>query len=112
MSHETRDHKALGKTEVRTVKKQTAYKVSITRDDGKPITDTEYITCLQTAIKQRIKREAEKAADSVRKQIEYLRTERPELYQKFTKGARLDDLLDVIAGERRLIKGLRSGALR
>ena len=61
---------------------------------------------------QRIKGEAKKAGENVRAEIEYLRTERPELYFKFINGARLDDLLDIVAGEKRLLKAVKAGVLR
>ena len=53
-----------------------------------------------------------RAREGVLKQIEFLRTDRPELYSRFVRGERLDVLLDEIAGEKRLIKAIRSGVLK
>jgi hypothetical protein len=87
--------------------------VSVRRSDGKPVTDSEYIRALELATKQAIRREAKKAGEKVRAQIDWLRDNRSDLYSRFVnKKESLDSLIDIIAGEKRLVKAVRDGVLR
>jgi len=112
MPYETRGPKALSKIETRSVEKQPNFIVNVTRDDGKPVTEADFIRCLDIALKKRIKAEAKRAGENVLKQIEWLKDNRPELYRRFSKGESLDVLLDEIEGEKRLIKAVRDGVLK
>jgi hypothetical protein len=112
MKYETRGPAAIGKTESRSVKKEHIFNVTVTRADGKPVTEADFCRCLQLALNQRIKREAKRAGENVLKQIEWLKDNRPELYRRFSKGESLDVLLDEIEGEKRLINAVRDGVLR
>jgi hypothetical protein len=113
MKYETRGPAAIGKTESRSVKKEPIFNVTVTRDDGKAVTEADFCRCLQLALKQRVKREAKKARERVLQQIEWLKDNRPELYSRFVnKRESLGSLMDEIAGERRLVAAIRSGALK
>jgi hypothetical protein len=114
MKYETRGPDALGKMDTRSksTTKKLAYAVSVRRSDGATVSDSEFIKAAEMAVKQAIRREAKKAGEKVRQQIDWLKDNRPELYKRFARGENLDSLLDEIAGEKRLVKAIRSGALK
>jgi hypothetical protein len=115
MKYETRGPDALGKMDTRSksTTKKLAYAVSVRRSDGATVSDSEFIKAAEMAVKQAIRREADKAAEKVRSQIDWLRANRSDLYMRFiNRKETLDSCLEIIRGEKRLVAAVRSGALK
>jgi hypothetical protein len=95
------------------------YELTLSRKDKKPV-DLSAEGAVKLMRKLVEKREKQLTAESVKrarestlKAIEYLRTERPELYMRFiNKKESLDSCLEIIRGEKRLVTAVRSGRLR
>jgi len=97
---------------------EVTYELTLSRKDKKKVDlSAESAVKLMRRLVERREKEltaigVKRAREAVLSEIEYLRTERPELYSKFRAGAKLSDLLEIIASERRLVRAIRSGALR
>jgi len=116
-SYTTRGPATLGEIRTRESTNVT-YELTLSRKDKKPVnlSADEAVKIMRRLVgtreRQLAAESSKRARESVQKEIEFLRTERPELYAQFTNGARLSDLLEVVASEKRLVKAIRSGTLR